>query len=145
MAKMGRVDFEELKKFHAACEKLGKKTDELYIEALQKAGNLALEYLRKNTSRVTGRLGDAWQVSKVLKYGNRFYIIISNPVEYASFYEYGHFQEVGRFVPAIGKRLKRGWVPGRFVLKKAIKFTKNELQSILQETLDEKLKEIFDE
>ena len=40
MAKMGRVDFEELKKFHAACEKLGKKTDELYIEAFKRRGIL---------------------------------------------------------------------------------------------------------
>lgn len=144
MAKMGSINYDQLRDYHAACEALGKNSNELYIAALQEAGNVALAYLRKNTARVTGRLGDAWQVSKVLKKNGSFYIVISNPVEYASFYEYGHFQEAGRYVPTIGKRLKKGWVQGRFVLKRAIRFTEDQLDSILQKHLDRRLKELFE-
>ena len=57
--------------------------------------------------------------------GNIFTITVGNPVHYASFVELGHRQTVGRYVPAIGKRLKRAWVPGQFMLK----ISEDELQS----------------
>ena len=57
--------------------------------------------------------------------GNTFTITVGNPVHYASFVELGHRQTVGRYVPAIGKCLKRAWVPGQFMLK----ISEDELQS----------------
>lgn len=47
-------------------------------------------------------------------------ITVYNNVKYAAHVEYGHRQEVGRFVPAIGKRLKRPFVPGRHMLERAV-------------------------
>ena len=40
--------------------------------------------------------------------------------DYARHVEYGHRQQPGRFVPAIGKRLKRSWVPGQAYLKRNV-------------------------
>ena len=40
-------------------------------------------------------------------------------MEYAEHYEYGHRQEAGRFVPAIGKRLKKSFVKGQCTFRKA--------------------------
>lgn len=40
--------------------------------------------------------------------------------EYAPHVEYGHRQEVGRYVPAIGKRLVKSWVPGQYFLRKNV-------------------------
>lgn len=57
--------------------------------------------------------------------GNVFTITVGNPVHYASFVELGHRQTVGRYVPAIEKRLKKAWVPGQFMLK----ISEDELQS----------------
>lgn len=57
--------------------------------------------------------------------GNMYTITVGNPVHYASFVELGHRQTVGRYVPAIGKCLKRAWVPGQFMLK----ISEDELQS----------------
>ena len=57
--------------------------------------------------------------------GNTFTVTVGNPVHYASFVELGHRQTVGKYVPAIGKRLKRAWVPGQFMLK----ISEDELQS----------------
>lgn len=55
----------------------------------------------------TGLLRNSWQLSNVFKKSNsEYYIVLFNPVLYASYVEYGHRQEVGRFVPQIGKRLK---------------------------------------
>ena len=57
--------------------------------------------------------------------GNMYTITVGNPVHYASFVELGHRQTVGRYVPAIGKCLKRARVPGQFMLK----ISEDELQS----------------
>lgn len=57
--------------------------------------------------------------------GNIFTITVGNPVHYASFVELGHRQTVGRYVHAIGKCLKKAWVPGQFMLK----ISEDELQS----------------
>ena len=42
---------------------------------------------------------------------------IGTNVEYGQFIEYGHRQEPGRFVPALGKRLVVDWVPPRHVIE----------------------------
>lgn len=52
----------------------------------------------------------------VNKVGDVYQIEVVNPVHYASYVEYGHRQEPGRFVPAIGKRLVNSWVDGAFML-----------------------------
>lgn len=63
----------------------------------------------------TGFMINAWAIGDVKQVGNSLEITLGNPAEYASYVEYGHSQEVGRFVPAIGKRLVNGWVEGGFM------------------------------
>lgn len=66
-------------------------------------------------------------------------ITISNAVEYAIFVNYGHLQEPGRFVPAIGKRLKKHWVDG-------IKFkeeAEHSFSSKISRIYENKLKEYY--
>ena len=58
---------------------------------------------------------NAWAIGDVKQVGNSLEITLGNPAEYASYVEYGHSQEVGRFVPAIGKRLVNDWVEGGFM------------------------------
>ncbi len=52
----------------------------------------------------------------ISKSGNEYQITIENPVEYAPYVEYGHRQTPGRYVPALGKRLTRSFVPGQNML-----------------------------
>ena len=40
--------------------------------------------------------------------------------EYAPHVEYGHRQDVGQYVPAIGARLMRAWIPGQYFFKKNV-------------------------
>ncbi len=68
--------------------------------------------LGKGKYRVISAKGIAPTINCVRKFEGYLIIEIYNPVEYASYVEYGHAQEPGRYVPAIGKRLKAGWVPG---------------------------------
>ena len=73
----------------------------------------------------------------VTQNGVVYEIEVYNPTEYASYVEYGHRQQVGRFVPQIGKRLKQGWVQGQFMLK----ISEEEIQAIAPKLLEKKLNE----
>lgn len=72
---------------------------------------------------------------EVEKIGNTYRITISNPVSYASYVEYGHRQTPGRYVPQIGKRLKKGWVNGQFMLTISEMELKIESPAILERKL----------
>lgn len=65
------------------------------------------------------------------KNGNTYSVTITNPVHYASFVENGHRQTPGRFVPAIGKRLKKSWVEGQFFMAKSEAELKGEIPAIM--------------
>lgn len=78
---------------------------------------------------------------KIFRMGNNYIIIVKNPVEYSSYVEFGHRQEPGRFVPAIGKKLKTAWVPGAFMLT----ISEKELESQLPKLIEKKLTKFMEE
>lgn len=71
--------------------------------------------------------------------GNLYTIEIINPVEYASYVEYGHRQTPGRYVPGIGKRLKHGWAQGLFMMT----ISEQEIQKIAPKVLEKKIKKFL--
>ena len=77
----------------------------------------------------------------VTRKGNLYVIEVVNPVSYASYVEFGHRQEPGRFVPAIGKRLKISWVEGKYMLT----ISEKELENIAPRVLEKKLVEYLGE
>lgn len=80
----------------------------------------------------------------VIKEGNEYVIEIVNPVHYASYVENGHRQEVGRYVPAIGKRLVNSWVDGKFMLKISEEELDSKMSQILEKKIQKFLEECFD-
>lgn len=76
-------------------------------------------------------------VKKLGTGGNK--ITLANSVYYAMYVNYGHLQKPGRFVPAIGKRLKKHWVDGIYFKEEA----ENEINPYLPEIYDEVLKEYY--
>lgn len=83
------------------------------------------------------------QSLKVHHYGNTYVVEVVNPVKYASYVEYGHRQQPGRFVPAIGKRLKSGWVEGKFMLTISEDEIRASAPKVLENKLKKKLGEVF--
>lgn len=90
----------------------------------------------KSTGKMGGTLRRGWMVGPIIKEGNTIKVEIFNPVEYASYVEYGHRQEPGRYVPALGKQLKQGWVFGKFMLHNS----KEELDKITPRVIENKLR-----
>lgn len=122
------VDHKELEALLGSLEAAEK---EMVEHKKKVARNLAARLLRdtvKNTpvgiypadtGKVGGTLRRGWQTSETKEESGGITIDMFNPTEYASYVEYGHRQEVGRYVPALGKRLKSPWVEGRFMMTNA--------------------------
>lgn len=77
----------------------------------------------------------------IKKAGGAYTIEVINPVEYASYVEFGHRQTPGRYVPAIGKTLKASWVEGQYFLTVSEEKLRAMAPGILQRELDAFLRE----
>lgn len=89
----------------------------------KRVGTQALRQVKEitPTGKVDGgTLKRNWSVVGPSYNGNAFVIELINNTEYASYVEDGHRQTPGRYVPAIGKRLKASWVPGTHMLMKTM-------------------------
>lgn len=61
---------------------------------------------------------------------------IGTNVKYAPYVEFGHHQTPGRYVPAIGKRLKASWVPPQPYLKPGIMDHIDEYEQIAHDAIE---------
>lgn len=77
----------------------------------------------------------------ISKFEGGYEIEICNPVEYASYVEFGHRQTPGRYVPAIGKKLVNSWAGGKFFLK----ISEDELDKVAPRILEERLEKFLKE
>lgn len=158
MSKWGSVRVEGLEEFYKEFKDLEANIDEIY-EALAKecaARLLALVIKRTlpgkypNSSKLGGTLRRGWtartekeaqnkkatkpskyaQSLEVVKQGASYVIVVTNPVHYASYVEYGH-----------RTRDHKNWVEGRFMLT----ISENELRVKLPGILERKVKKLLKE
>ncbi|MCD8222050.1 MAG: HK97 gp10 family phage protein [Clostridiales bacterium] len=127
------------------------KKGDIYTKRVNKTGKMGGTLRRGWTSEThedaeggsgKGMDATAYVESLMINHvGNMLYVDIINPVEYASYVEYGHRQQPGRYVPAIGKQLKNGWVPGHFMLT----ISEREIQDIAPKLLESKINKFLKE
>lgn len=91
--------------------------DEELTKAMNDEGLSWRDDVRANTPVDSGDLRRSWVFEGVTKSGFIFEMELANSLEYALYVELGHRQEPGRYVPAIGKRLKADYVPGSYMLR----------------------------
>lgn len=87
------------------------------------------------TGYVGGTLRRGWTVTQGKSVSGTYKIDVINTVPYASYVEYGHRQQVGKFVPAIGARLKNGFVKGQFMMTQSA----SEIEQIAPALVSKKL------
>lgn len=92
---------------------------------------------------VGGTLRRGWVADPTRRYGSAYIAKVYNNVKYARYVEYGHRQKVGRYVPALGKRLKKSWVKGQYMLRDSEKEIKEIAPELMRRRLNSKLKEVF--
>ena len=88
--------------------------------------------VRDNTPVDTGDLRRSWELTGPDKKGSKFEMDLANPLEYVEFVELGHRQEPGRYVPAIGKRLKADFVKGHYMLRNGTRRLEESLKPAVQ-------------
>lgn len=113
-------DYREFVKLRDKFDKAAKEFDTFLYDFLLEQGLRALTLTKENTPVDTGLLRNTWQLGPVKRSGSVLYIELYNLTEYASFVEDGHRQTPGRYVPAIGKRLKADYVAGKHMARLAI-------------------------
>lgn len=89
------------------------------------------------TPVMTGRLRVNWQETFRNLYGE-----LKSMQEYAIWVHEGHKQEPGRYVPAIGKRLKKSFVKGQPFLRQGVDSSMPMVRSIFDRSLNDALNEI---
>ena len=112
MAAWGSCDFHELRDLNerikaAASEQ---EMDAFYTGLLDEMMNGLVDDVKYRTPVDSGHLRRNWFISKAKRSGKHYRAEIYNNIEDAPYVENGHRQEVGRYVPAIGKRLVRSFV-----------------------------------
>lgn len=152
-----KVDITELVEFQKKLKALEESEKTAFLKKLtNEAAMRLLEKVRVRTpvgvypadsGKTGGTLRRGWAAKTAIKplevqqigQSTVVSVRIINPVKYASYVEYGHRQTPGRFVPAIGKKLKKGWVDGKFMLTKSELELENELPRIIER----KLRQLF--
>lgn len=125
MSAFGKFDFTQLKNFQSKLRALD-KPDKFVDDCANEIAGMLLRYVKKRTpvgqypdgsGKVGGNLRRNWSIGELKQSGDTIYVEVYNNTEYAPYVEYGHRQTPGRYVPAIGKKLKANWVEGKFMLK----------------------------
>ena len=123
---MNFENLEGLKKQYIQIQKDFQKflEDFLFEQAMR-----ALRKIKLRTPVDTGALRNAWNIeNNVVKKGNNFIVVIKNPLDYASFIEYGHT-----------KANRIGWVDGYFMATISIQ----EVQDALPRRFDKAFNEFL--
>ena len=120
---------------------------QLKNEVKNSVRNVGETYKRNAESRTPVQSGDlrrSWQLKGPFFSGTDISVELRNSKNYASFVENGHRQTPGRYVPAIGKRLKASWVPGQHFLQKATDETRGQVPQLLTPVMDDILRRLMD-
>lgn len=112
-------------------------TNEAIYNALEIVGNKAADYAAGLAPVDTGNLKNSMTCDVSM---DEKAVYIGTDVEYAPYVEFGHRQEVGRYVPEIGKRLVKAYVPAKPFLKPAIVNNLEEYKGIIESELRAKIK-----
>ena len=155
MAKNGNVNFRDLENFKDTLKKnLSETQVDLFIESCAKelAARLLAKVIKrtpvgqypKSSGKKGGTLRRGWTGEKsqdansyagnlkVNHFGDVYVIEIVNPVEYASYVEFGH-----------RTRDHEGWVEGKFMLTISEQEIERDAPRVLQNKLKKKLGECF--
>ena len=139
MAKYGKYDFRELEELKNKIEKLGDKKAEFMETCAKELAARLLASASRHTptgiyppgsGKVGGTLKRGWTIGEIQHIGDAYKIEITNPVEYASYVEYGHRH-----------RNHKGWVEGKFMMT----ISEQEIQTIAPKVLENKLKKLLGE
>lgn len=140
MSKWGGIDAKEFEQLRDKLSTLkAKQLDDFYRASAKELAARLLRKVSKRTPvgqyphRTGGTLRRGWTIDADIKQmGNIYEITVFNPVEYASYVEFGH-----------RTRNHKGWVQGKFMLTKSEIEIQNQSKGILERKLKKMIEEVF--
>ena len=157
------MDFREFQDLLDSFKEVQKQHEAFLRKFLTEMGMRALAQTKKLTPVDTGNLRNRWELSQVYRKGDSLYIVLFNPVEYASFVEDGHMQR-RRFLPiqyledspanakmaasikqkygddAKGVMLQDKWIPGHHMARISISKIEREIPKRYEKALKQFMK-----
>lgn len=108
------------------------QVDNIIVEEMEEKTTMCVAEIQSRTPVKDGHLRRSITHRGVEKRYKIYKVKIGSSLPYAQAVEEGHFQEVGRYVPAIGKRLVKSFVPGKHMIGDSIEIYQGELQKSIQ-------------
>ena len=154
MARSGTINFRDFERIQNNLEKLNQEQVDLFIDACAKelAARLLAKVIKRtpvgaypnSSGKKGGTLRSGWTGGKtqsavayadsltIHHFGDAYVIEIVNPVEYASYVEFGHRTSN-----------HKGWVNGRFMLTISEQEIQNAAPAIIEKKLMKQMGELF--
>lgn len=136
------IDSKELRDFSKKLEKLT-HDNEINKKVFKTMTEDVYNYGKFVTPIKTGNLYASWEKPVYTFTPNTYVSNWSNRAEYGDWVDQGHSQEVGRYVPAIGKRLVRPFVPGIHFIDNVLEHGETIVNNSYEKTLVKEYKKYF--
>lgn len=132
-----KINDSDLRKLKSKLQKQNKTTDDFLQSCAKELAARLLRMVIKRTpvgqykgiGKVGGTLRRGWTTGTITKEGSSYKIDIVNPVEYATYVEYGH-----------RTANHSGWIPGQFFMT----ISEQELEKIAPKILENKIKKYLE-
>ena len=120
-------------------ELASRKTEAIIYDEFNNTGIECVAEIKANEPVVTGNLRRSITSGEVELNGNEYSMTVGSSLSYVRYAEEGHKQEVGKYVPAIGKKLKKEFVPGNHVIKDSVDLHQSKLIKRIQERVEKEV------
>lgn len=115
------------------------KADNIIREEMLNGATMILSQAKAITPVKTGALRRSLTYGELIRTGETYNLIIGSSLSYFDSVENGHYQEIGRYVPAIGKKLKAGFIQGKHMVSQSIEVYQDEINNNIMRRIREEV------
>lgn len=105
------------------------KIDDIIINEMLENSIECVAEIKARTPFKTGALRRSITTGELEKNNGQYSIDIGSSLKYAQAVEEGHRQEVGKYIPALGKKLKQPFVNGYHMINDGITIQQEKLEN----------------
>jgi hypothetical protein len=111
------------------------RVNTIILEEMEEKATMCVAEAQSRTPVKSGNLRRSMTHGQVEKISKIYKVKIGSSLPYAQAVEEGHSQEVGRYVPTIGKKLVKSFVLGRHMIGNSIEIYQRELEKSIEERI----------
>ncbi|NFI33810.1 HK97 gp10 family phage protein [Clostridium botulinum] len=123
-------------------QKAAKKTELIVLEEMENKATECVASIQAETPVKSGALRRSITHDHPKKIGEEYIVTCGSSIEYAKWVEEGHPQTPGKYVPAIGKKLVKSFVPGKHMIQNNVDLYQEYMNESIKERIE---KEVWNE